>query len=557
MKKLLRNALITREELLCCLMNREVFFFLFALLLLFPIVDVGFRQVSATSGNSVITLADVIHQGIDSINWSDTSLTHFGIIFGRQNLSDYDVEIQNLAANQDWVSVICLLRLAEIDGYTSAILQSVGEQALANHSMAGSLPANYDGYNGLDYLVYHRNELHGYDYATKWNCETSKWDAQKAFDDFCRLYDNTSSFVYFGNPDTNFVVEDNRHYDAAAETLGVFLVFEELGVLGATERADQVWQRINSYNWSGYYPYRLGADPIVECEIAFSTIIGQYLQMRGGSIPYADRIFDDINYKLLANGWNSPDWSPGGYVIRHAIWNPEERLGNTLNAIQVLQSYYPQFNGSMQNSFVQLLTGFVPAWLGLTQTDLCDPTQGYRFRGSTALVAEIDPNTGRMKVRIPSLDDRDTAIGDLLLFLEGVVPGTGSLAIPKLDECYEDVCSSFSVKNFGFNYNSRTIRIPVNAGELKFQFGTTLVSYDFPANGTYEIRFSSDWNSIIGIRKIAQNGKIIIEASILDVIAFVNAYGSEPNDSNWNVCADLNMDNKVDILDAIVLGNQN
>jgi len=69
-----------------------------------------------------------------------------------------------------------------------------------------------------------------------------------------------------------------------------------------------------------------------------------------------------------------------------------------------------------------------------------------------------------------------------------------------LDEVYEDVCSSFSVQQFGFDYDAKTIRIPVNAGELKFQFGSTLVPCTFPTSQVYQVTFSNDWNRIISVR---------------------------------------------------------
>ncbi len=436
--------------------------------------------------NGNITLAEVIHQGISSINWSQDDqwrdrvcLTHMGQIFGKLPLSAYERDIQTQVNIQNWVAALLGIRMAEIDGYTSPAIDGYTLQVLDNHPMTGYLPANYYGL----YLVFYRAELNGYRYAQRLGYETSKWDAQQACSEFENAFAQASDFVWTCSS-SGLAVGDDRWYDGGAQTLDVFLKFYEDGISNAMTYADTAWNKINSYSWPGYYPYHL-RDGRVECEIGFETIIGEYAEKKGGSIPYQDRLIQDIDYKLLADGWNSAMWSPGGYTICHVDKNTERRMPNTLDAFHVLHSYYPQFNDTMKNSYIQLLTGSTPAWLGLTQTDLCDPANSYRFR-MDSLNSWGDT----------SLTDTGTAVSDLLLFLEGIVPSTGSLAIPKLDEVYEDVCSSFSVQQFGFNYDTRTIRIPVNAGELKFQFGNALVPCTFPTSGVYQITFSNDWNSI-------------------------------------------------------------
>jgi len=43
--------------------------------------------------------------------------------------------------------------------------------------------------------------------------------------------------------------------------------------------------------------------------------------------------------------------------------------------------------------------------------------------------------------------------------------------------------------------------------------------------------------------------------NILDAIMLANAFNSEPSDPNWNPNADINGDGKVNILDCMVLAN--
>jgi hypothetical protein len=510
------------------------------------IAVIPIQMTPNASGN--VTLAEVIHQGIDSINWnSDTwcnreCLTHFGQIFDKLDFSAYDRDIGEQESSETWVNALQAIRLAEIDGYSSERLDNYAQRVLLNHPMTGTLPSNFDD----QFLVFYRCELLGYKYAETLNFERGKWNKSEAFSDFARRFDDSPTFVWSCGLKT--CTYNDRYYDAAAQDLGVFLKFYEIGVHNALGEADKVWQKINSYAFPGFYPYHLGSNTTeVECEICFSTIIGEYLD-RKGSIPYYDRLLEDIDYKLLADGWNSADWSSGGYTVRHSsIAAPEERrLPNTLLALQVLHSYYPRFNSTMQNSFVQLLTGSTKAWQGLLQTELCDPSNHYRFVLDGLPQNRLWGNTG--------LVDTATATGDLLLFLEGIVPSTGSLAIPKLDELYEDVCSAFSARKFRFDYDMRTIRIPVNRGELKFQFGTTLVSYDFPRNATYEITFSDDWNSIVKVRELPFDGDVNQDGvtDIRDAIIASNAFGTVIANQNWNSVLDLNEDGKIDIFDFVV-----
>jgi hypothetical protein len=519
----------------------------------------AFGPMVTTKNNGMIiqtgvTLADVIHQGISSINWSQDDpwesracLTHFGQIFCELPLSAYDRDVQTQVNSGNWVQALQGIRMAEIDGYRSSVIDNCTRQVLDNHPMAGTLPANYPG--DL-FLVYYRFEINGYKYAERLGYALSKWNKSQACSDFAKIFENCTSFIWSCDS-SELVTGDDRYYDGSAQTLDVFLKFYEIGVPEAIAYADDVWNRINNYSWLGYYPYHLGGlyDGMVECEVCFHTIIGEYAEEKNNSIPYYDRLLQDINYKLLVDGWNSSLWYPEGYCITHAGFYSEKRLGNTLSAFQVLQSYYPQFNDTMKDTLIQLLTGSTPAWEGLVfQSGLCDTTS-YRFKGTAYNPWTVNPPH-------PSVTDTCTAIGDWLLFLDGIVPSTGSLAIPELDEVYEDVCSSFSFQNFSFNYDTKTIRIPVNAGELKFQFGTTLVPYTFPNNGVYEVTFSNDWNSIVKVRETKYSSNVNRVVNILSGIVFASAFGSNSNESNWDVRVDFDSDNRIDILDAIIFANK-
>lgn len=433
-----------------------------------------------------ITLAQQINDVMNAVDWNscDSDVVHLSVIFKKATLSQYDDAIKSCAGSADWIGVIKTKRNAEVDDYNSATIDLYLKQGLTNQPMLSYLPQTYQN----NYLVYHRYMLHGYKYAEQLSYEIEKWNKTAAYNDFSRIYDLAGRPFLYCNPITDSFGGSRRYYDECAETLGVFMKFSELDVSEASARANQVWEYINTYNWNEaeqYYPY-IGTSGIVECEVAFHTIIGELYAFNNRTLPYMDRCTSDINYKLLQDGWASKLWS--NYTIRHAETNPQLRLENTLNAFQVMHTYYPypSFNSIMRDSFIQLLTGSPKAWQGLLQSGLYSDASK-RFRWSS---------TG-------SYDNGATATGAMLLFLDGIIPSTGSLAIPLNDEYYEDTVRSFPASHFSFDYPNTLIKIPVLAGELKFQFGSTVTSYEFPENGIYEVDFNSDWSSITNATKFA------------------------------------------------------
>jgi len=140
----------------------------------------------------------------------------------------------------------------------------------------------------------------------------------------------------------------------------------------------------------------------------------------------------------------------------------------------------------MKTKFTEFLTGSPKAWEGLLQSGLYDDSsRHFRWSSTTSVY-----------------DDKSTSVGAMLLFLQGIVPGTGSLAIPLNDEFYEDYSRSYPVSHFSFDFSNRIIKIPVVGGELKFQFGSTLTAYIFPEDGIYEVCFDRDWSNVAMVRRV-------------------------------------------------------
>ncbi len=124
------------------------------------------------------------------------------------------------------------------------------------------------------------------------------------------------------------------------------------------------------------------------------------------------------------------------------------------------------------------------AWQGLISSNVY-------FNGQFAVVGGATPSNDA------------TICGAALLFLDGIVPITGTLNIPMREENYNDYRTQFLSSQFRFDYAGHQITIPVNAGKLTFIYGTAPVSYTFSTNGVYTIQFSNDWNTITTVNGVA------------------------------------------------------
>jgi hypothetical protein len=149
----------------------------------------------------------------------------------------------------------------------------------------------------------------------------------------------------------------------------------------------------------------------------------------------------------------------------------------------------------MQSTFQNMLMGSSKAWQGLIASNLY--TNG-KFAGEGSGAGS------------PTNDA--TICGAALLFLDGIVPGTGSLAVPAREENYDDFRTQFQSSQLQFNYANHTITIPVNKGQLTFIYGSTPVSYNFLANGVYTVQFSSDWNQITSVTLAGQTVHLLLTA---------------------------------------------
>jgi hypothetical protein len=402
------------------------------------------------------TLADTLNLVLGKIqNWSSPWTTLYGQIFGASNQSIYDVTIQQAFAQNDSLSVFFVARLAELNSYSSSTINSTLIKALQQGVPYFTL---YDRY--MPYAYQRAKELG----VPGWNIST-------------------------------LTVPDpaGRYYDEYAESISMLLQLDKLGV-DTTSKMAAFWKSTQNV-WNppvitetgtqltqGYYQYA-DSDPDVECEMGnFAGAITEY-QNQVGTIPNYDNVLTDLETKLLAEGFSSSGWGTIG-AIKHATSNPQLRLGETLGAMIALQMLYPYFSSDMQVTIQQEITN---SWNGLVASGLYS---NGRFSTNT-IYGDIVPS------------DDASSIGSMLLFLDGIVPQTGYLAITASNEAYQDYRTCFPSSEWQFSYQNHSIRIPVIGGNLGFVFGSQGVTQSFPSNGVYDIQFSSNWNSIASITKIA------------------------------------------------------
>ncbi len=458
------------------------------------IIGLAFPTFSLRASAATSTLADSLNSVINNVNWAgaDSWTSLWGQILANQGSSTFDNAISNDVNSGNYADALYVARLADLNSYSSQTIQSCTYTALENMPMCGSLPANGNAHSYGDpgsscFLVYGRYLLWAYQYAQAYEL-TGKWNATQAFIDFARMYSkppiNSASgeMLWCDAPNNWAKSYSSRYYDEHAETLSVFLQLEEQGVPGAMNYADNAWTGVQAH-WNGQY-YGYTGTSTVECEMGnFAQVMAEYAQQKGGTIPYWDRVIQDLNYKLLANGWNSPGWANAGVIVHAKGVNSELRLWETMGAITALQELYQYFTPTMQTNLQNMLTGSgtTPAWQGLMSSSL---NVNGRFKGTSS---DTSPS------------DDATACAAATLFLDGIIPVTGNLAIPFREENYNDHRTMYPTADFKFDYTNHAITIPVNAGELAFIYGTTPVTYTFPANGVYTIQFSNDWNTITAV----------------------------------------------------------
>ncbi len=472
--------------------KKRVLSSIFLLTLCLSIFYSGFANQTAKASSA--TLADALNATINNVNWNaaDSWTSNWAIILAGQGNVAFDNAISADVSSGNYIDALYVARLAHLSGYSSDIVTQNTITAMQQIAMCGSLPITSNAHSYGDPDMLNTGCYSVYDRFTLWVNQNSqaygldsKWNATQAFNDFAKAYDkrpigSVSGEMLWCDPQENWAKSySSRYYDEHAQTLSTFVQFAEQGVPNALAYADKAWTGIQAH-WNGQY-YGYTGTSVVECEMGnFAQVIAEYKDLKGSTISYWDRIISDLNYKLLANGWSSPGWASPGVIVHAKGVNNELRLLETMGATIALQTQYQTFSSAMKINWQNMLSGSNPAWQGLMSSAL---NQGGHFSGVSGTGATNDA----------------TVCAAATLFLDGIVPVTGNLNIPNVNEQYNDQRTPFRTSDFKFDYTNHLITIPINAGKITFIYGTNPVSYTFPNNGIYKIQFSSDWNQITAV----------------------------------------------------------
>jgi hypothetical protein len=364
-----------------------------------------------------------------------------------------------------------------------------------------------------------RYELEGFYWANQFNHNTTAWNVTTAYASFKTTinsyYDGAPAAYFITQGDTDWLDWGNgapRYYDELAEVIDAFLKFYIIGTAfpGLINATDALTEAVMSWNWynnngwiqngiSSHYMYHTdGNDPYGpswECESgSFFQIALELEYYYGNALPNVGRIVLDMYDRYIVRGWSSPAWAPGGGAIVHAASyqgsgaNPETRA--PLVALSSLLGGWIALNSTQQAMLSAMICGTggsQPAWELLytnTNLNLYNPTTGL-FQ----TVSEGNWATAQYVAAV--------AYAPTLLFMEGLVPRTATLAVPIQDNIYEDTNALTDGQLFNIDITTCTITVSIlTPGTITFIYGSTPVNDTFTAQGTYQVTFDPTWNTI-------------------------------------------------------------
>jgi hypothetical protein len=359
------------------------------------------------------------------------------------------------------------------------------------------------------FCLQQRYVMNGYYWANLYMYNIEKWNLIKAYQNFHTAIENAAvpATLYVTANGTTYCHWGNakpRYYDECAQTMEAYLRFYELGVNAALPEAVNIWTYINANCWQGdHYGYYVGNDSF-ECESGGFDQIALKLIHYVPDLPYTDRIALDLKTRLIQSGFDSIQWTPGeGALIVHdyAIAGSSARLENTLITWASIYGSYEVLDAESQQKIRNMLNGCenvynLTAWQYTLTTD-----------GQYGYSQLYDPHLNLFEMHqttSTSLSASATAIGESILIMLGITPETTSLAVPIVENIYQDIGSGLNPSLIQLNLNTSTLKIPVSGeGTLSFYYGQEEVSYAFPASGVYVIQFSSDYNTILEVSKLS------------------------------------------------------
>ena len=469
-----------------------------------PSIYCTYTVVDATEFKA--TLHEQIDASVEAVaDWiADVNLVWYGLFFGKTSSSDLDTVIAAYQDASNWIGIARTKTLAEILNYNSTTIDTAVKAFLTGQPMFTNyaLPKNYGGYFDIGFPYF----LYGYRWAKQLSFETAKWDAISGYNGLHAVFETEGQSFYRCNVDN---MTADRYWESYPriyehdQLANCFLnFFLSSGITEALSDVAACWNYLNTSNWysaENYFIY-IYSSPYrgyVWDSPEMLTVFG--LRHEVEPLDNWTRIFTHINSGYLQNNWTSKHWLYGDrsplyyYVVHHNKTNAQRRIPGSTLAWILLHQVFRQLNTTQQTTVRDMLTGngMTQAWQGLRNylSDMFDPYTN-KFKGDST---ELD------------VSDSGTAQTSVLMILLGVIPSTteptGYLAIPLRSlslgstHAIDPVC-------FGWNSTENTVTLPIFAGNLDFQYGSETVTYNFPHDGVYKVKFTSDYNNIVKVTKL-------------------------------------------------------
>lgn len=460
--------------------------------LVFPFVNPNIKTSNPTLINIISSLVNNVNWDYaddHNLGWNSIMTQSVGAQFGITNINEISNRINSLTDPLEVLEAYSELeKLSGIILNQTKICWALDEITI----MPNGLPKNIKESGQDGFSTHYRFALQGFKYAQEYNFDLAKWNVTNAYNHFhAAVFNSTYPGVLtvFGDDGTFRIRYGPRYYDEAGETIDCFLIFYQLGIKQALEDANKICDWINCNLWSGSnYNYALNWTGY-ECEASgFLQIIMklQYYNTATSSTTI-ERLKTDFINRFLIDRWNSPQWTCNGksyYAVVHMHnRNSQVRLQNTLGAWSALHGIYLDLPTDQKNNMRVMLKGNdTPAWRFLYDNSTL--WTGTTFVGDNVTWAN--------------------AQAAILLLLLGIVPGSGSIAIPVSEQFYEDNSNMIDPELYALDLEKSILTIPImNPGTLTFIYGKNPISYDFQIKGVYNVTFSNDFNNIISANLIS------------------------------------------------------
>lgn len=422
-------------------------------------------------------------------NWYSTiDLVYWGLFIGKTTEQDFYNAISSLHPVLQAKEVCHWCVVARNFGYENIDLI---KNVLDYMDTIAALPITAKDHDQDCFCVFDAWALFNYYWAQKFNYNTLKWNASLAYSNLKTAIDNFEEFTYYYSP-TSVYTFAYRCYDENCTNLRNLLCFYDFGIEEALSRGSIKADYINSHFYDTinlHYVYIATNIPDgIEWQGAYILQILNWFKNLMPTYQYNYRILEDCYNRFLINTFDSKAWTyqtyPSYYAIVHHHDSTNVRsLKRTGGAVSVLHGFYPLLNTSQKAIVEYMLT--LPMWL-----------YTYKYSGC------FKDDAARDYAAVHAFNELDTAFSCALYILWSIIPKGGLLALTGEDYGYSWLFGNFDPTIFRLDLNNAVAYVAVFPGPIGFQFGGTLVTYNFPEAGKYAVQFNPSFSQIISVTKI-------------------------------------------------------